>query len=377
MIPADRHLSSDELAEFALGVLDDCETAAVRAHVAGCAQCIQLVGQLVSLPELLANIWYPPIPDTVSQRIETALTVEARQRAAVVCGSGEERRRTGVVDTPAGLRLSDHLCWAYRGKADWADRAFEYSADGIAAGEHVELIGDASTAGLRSELAEQVCSMHAGHAEGSVPAGVTDLADYLVVASDGRVDFDATFAVRRAATDRALAAGCTGLRIVVDVTPRVRTEAQRDVAARLEYKGDRNLFSRPICSMCGYDIDDMGPDAVAELACMHPFTSPGAAPFRLYAEHDADFGLAGTIDDATAGALFRKTLERTETPTGNELIVDARRAELIGDRALAELNAHAARMGRTALLRMTESQSPSPAALSSLHNLMVDIGVGS
>jgi hypothetical protein len=219
--------------------------------------------------------------------------------------------------------------------------------------------------------------MHAGRAAATVPAGVRDLADYVIFASDGSIDYDATFAARRAAADDALAAGCAGVRIVVDVTAGVRTEAQRDAAARLEYTGDRNLSSRPICSMCGYDIDDMGPDAVAELACMHPFISPGAAPFRLYAEHDADFGLAGTIDDATAGALFRKTLERTEPPAGNVLIVDARRAELIGDRALAELNAHAARMGRTALLRMTESQSPSPAALSSLNNLMVDIGAGS
>jgi anti-anti-sigma regulatory factor len=107
---------------------------------------------------------------------------------------------------------------------------------------------------------------------------------------------------------------------------------------------------------------------------MHPFTSPGAAPFRIYGEHDADFGLAGSIDDETAGGLFRTTLERTDPPAGNELVVDARRAELIGDRALAELNAHAARMGRTAVLRLTASQSPDPAALAPLSSLRVDTG---
>jgi hypothetical protein len=125
--------------------------------------------------------------------------------------------------------------------------------------------------------------------------------------------------------------------------------------------------------LCGYDLEVIGPTAVAELACMHPFISPGAAPFRLYAEHDADFGLAGTIDDATA-ALFRASLERTDPPAGNELIVDARRAELIGDRALEELDAHAARTGRNAVLRTSTSNSPSRASLSSLTSLTVITG---
>jgi hypothetical protein len=373
MIPADRHLSSDELAELALGAFDDAEAAAVRAHMAGCARCTQLFGRLGGLPELLATIRYPPIPGRASQRIETILAVEARQRAAVAGGHGPSRRREGVVGSPVSLCLSDHLCWAYRGRAEWTDRAVEYSADAIAAGQRARIVGDASTAELRTELAEMVSSMHAGRAAGALPAGVGDLSDHVKFASDGSVDQDATFAARQSAVDDALAAGYNGLRIVVDVTALVRTEAHRDTAARLEYLGDRKVSSLPLCSMCCYDVDDLGPDAVAEMACMHPFTNPGAAPFRLYTEHGADFGLAGTIDDATAGALFRRALERTDPPAGKALIVDARQAELIGYRAFAELNAHSARMGRVAVMHMKESLSPSPETLSSFTNLMVDI----
>jgi hypothetical protein len=269
------------------------------------------------------------------------------------------------------------LCWAYRSKAEWADRVVEYAADGIATGQCIQLIGDASTAGLRSEVAELLSSMPVGRAANAGPAEVHEITDLFQYASDGIVDPDATMAILQAALDDALAAGYTGLRAAVDVTPLARTKTQRDATARLEYLLDRNMNLRPMCNICGYDIEDIGPDAVAEVACMHPFTSPGAAPFRLYAEDNADFGLAGTIDDATAGALFRTTLERTDSAAGDELFVDARRAELIGDRALAELNAHAARTGRTAVLRMTESQSPSPAALSSLDSLRVDIGSSS
>lgn len=374
MIPADRHLSSDELAELALGALDDSEAAAVRAHMAGCAKCTQLFGRLGGLPELLATIRYPPIPDSTSERIETALVTAARQRADLASGRTPAWRREGVVDSAASLNPCDHLCWAYRSKADWADRAVEFAADGIAAGQRVELVGDAGTARLRSELADLISSMPVSRAARAGQVGVHDLTDFHIRTSHGMVDIPDTVAARRALIDDALSAGYTGVRTVTDSTPGARTEAQRDAVARLEYRADHNLISQPICVMCSYDIDAIGRVAVAELACMHPFTSPGAAPFRIYGEHDADFGLAGSIDDETAGGLFRTTLERTDPPAGNELIVDARRAELIGDRALAELNAHAARMGRTAVLRLTASQSPDPAALAPLSSLRVDTG---
>jgi hypothetical protein len=377
MIPTDRHLSSDELAELAYGVFDDAEATAVRAHMAGCASCMQLFGRLSGLPEMLASIQYPPIPDRTSERIEAALVTAARQRADLASGRPPAWRSEGVVDSAASLNPHDHLCWAYRSEADWADRAVEFAADGIVAGQRVELVGDASTASLRSELAELISSMPVSRAAHAGQVRVHDLADFHASTSDGIVDIHATVAARRALIDDALRAGYTGVRTVTDSTPGARTEVQRDAVARLEYLGDHKLMSLPICVMCSYDTDAIGPVAVAELACMHPFTSPGAAPFRLYGEHDADFGLAGSIDDDTAAGLFRTTLERTDPPTGNELIVDARRAELIGDRALAELNAHAARMGRTSILRMTESQSPSPEALSSLTNLRVAIGSSS
>ncbi len=144
----------------------------------------------------------------------------------------------------------------------------------------------------------------------------------------------------------------------------------------MEYLADRKVKALPAGSMCGYDVEELGPDAVAELACMHPFTSQGAAPFRLYAADDADFGLAGTIDGVTAEGLFRTALGRTEPPAGNELIVDARRADYLSDRALEELDAYAARMGRTAVVRTRTSTSPSPAALAALTSVTIDTGDG-
>lgn len=375
-MPDDRHPAEDELADLALGALEHSQAAAVEAHVAGCAACTRLLGQIQGLPGLLASTWYPPMPEGVAMRIEAALAVEARRRAAAASGRSPAGRREGVVDSAASLGPFDHLCWAFRSKAEWADRAAEFSAAGIAAGQCIKLLGDASTADLRSELAELVSSMPSGRAAGADPAEARDLADYFRFARDGILDPDASIAAHMAAIDDALVAGYAGLRLVIDATATARTDAQRDAAARLEYLADRGVRSLPVGGMCGYDVEELGPDAVAEVACMHPFISRGAAPFRLYAERDADFGLAGTIDDVTAVGLFRTALERTGPPAGSELIVDARRAEFICGRALAELDAYAARMGRTAVVHTSTSNSPSPAAVPALTCLTIDTGNG-
>ncbi len=364
MIPDDRHPSADELADLALGVFDHRQAAAIHAHVARCPPCKQLLGQIQGVPGLLAGTSYPPMPNRASLRIENALVIEAHRRAAVASGrypSGHREGREGVVDSAAVLGPFDHLCWAYHSKAEWADRAAEFAAAGIAVGQCVKLVGDASTADIRSDLAGRVSSEAAGDAANAAPAEALELADFFRFASDGIIDPEATVEAHWAEIDYALAAGYTGLRVISDGTPLVRTDEQRGAAARLDYLADRKMSALPASAMCGYDVEQLGPAAVAEVACMHPFISRGAAPFRLYAVDDADFGLAGIIDEATAGGLFRTALDRTDPPAGSDLIVDARRAEHLCDLALAELDAYAASTGRTAVVRTRSSSSPSHA----------------
>ncbi|HTX85295.1 MAG TPA: MEDS domain-containing protein [Streptosporangiaceae bacterium] len=370
-MPDDRHPSADDLADLMAGALEHGQAAAIQAHVAACAACSEVSSQLEGLPGLLAGARYPAMPEGASLRIEAALIVAASRRAS---GRDSASDREGVVDSAAGVDPFGHLCWAYRGKADWADHAVEFSADGIAAGQCIKLIGDASTEDLRSELAERVRSMAEGRAADRDLVEVRDLTDYHRFGSDGIIDTDATIAAHHAVLESALAAGYAGIRFAVEETAIARTAAQRDAAVRMEFRGGRAASSLPAGSMCGYDVDELGADAVAELACVHPFIRRGAAPFRLYAVDDADFGLAGTIDDVTAQGLFRTTLGRTMPPEGSELVVDARHAEFIADGALAELNAHAARMGRTAVVHTRTSTLPSPARRPALSCLTIDTG---
>jgi MEDS: MEthanogen/methylotroph, DcmR Sensory domain len=364
MIGDDRHPSADELAEVALGVFGRRKAAAISAHLSRCPPCKQLLRQLQGVPRLLAATSYPPMPKRASVRIENALAVEAHRRAAVASGrfpSGHREGSEGVVDSPAVPGPFDHLCWAYHSKAEWADRAAESAAAGIAVGHCVMLVGDASTADIRSELVAMISSTAAGGAADAAPAEARELADFFQFASEGIVDPEASTEARGGALDDALAAGYSGLRVIVDGTPVARTDEQRHATARVEYLRDRKTSSLPVGGMCGYDVEELGPAAVAEVACMHPFINPGAAPFRLYAVDDADFGLAGSIDEATAQGLFRTALSRTDPPAGSELIVDARRAEHICELAMDELDAYAARTGRMAVVRTRSSSSPSHA----------------
>jgi anti-anti-sigma regulatory factor len=122
--------------------------------------------------------------------------------------------------------------------------------------------------------------------------------------------------------------------------------------ARYEHLLDRQIIQEPIAALCAYNMRAIGLVAVAELACMHPCASPRATPFQLYADHDAAFGLAGTLSDGSV-PLFLTALRRLGKPTGSELVIDARSAAYIGRQALAALSTHAQEMNVTAVLRMS------------------------
>lgn len=342
-----RHATADQLARLAVGELGPRLALRIATHVAACVRC-RLVGeQLGGLGGLLASVRCPPMPEYRLLRVQAMLAAEASKRAALGDLDCWAAFSQGVADSAAGFVPFGHLCWAYHNVADFAARALEYAADGIAAGQYVELVGDSDTAGLCYAVAELVSPVTARGARYAGAAGTRAMTDFFKFDRPGVIDQDATIAARVAAADEALAAGYTGLRTVMDVTPAVRNPRQRQVAARLEYLLDQKMRSAPLCAMCGYCARELGQQAVAELACLHPFISRGAAPFRLYATADADFGLAGTIE-STADDLFEEALRRISPPAGPELVVDAREVESIDDGALASLEAYAARIGRRA-----------------------------
>jgi hypothetical protein len=101
-----RHASDEELALLAEGELRRRKAAKVSAHVAGCTQCTQVRAELTAVPALLSGVPYPPLPGSVSVRIESAIRVEVNHRLAEApateAGRGllptrSRRQRAGVI----------------------------------------------------------------------------------------------------------------------------------------------------------------------------------------------------------------------------------------------------------------------------------------
>lgn len=258
-------------------------------------------------------------------------------------------RKGGVVDTARGLTAFGHLCWAYRSRSEFRARVAEYIADGVASGQWVEYVGAGEAGALRDEL-RALPGIPDALDEGRI--GVSTVRDfYRFIGDTDVVDAEATVAVRLAAAERKLQEGHAGFRAVVDATAVVRSPSQREAFARFEYLTDREMRLLPASALCAYDARELGIAAVSELACLHPFVNEGATPFRLYAEEDVDFGLAGEIDVAAHALLdiaARRVVGRAEDA---RLTVDGRALEFIDHRGLCVLERHAREQARGLVLR--------------------------
>ena len=344
-----QHPGAERLARFAAA---GARNAALRAHVEACGQCRGLVGRLTALPGVLASQVHPSIPGQVGIRVDAILAMQSAERGAAATEHRDwPARRQGVVSTAAGLIPFGHACWAYHERNELAARGLEYAADGLAAGQYVEFVGPAGDLEFHAQLAEQAARRAVRRGARPETAGIRDLADYYVYRAPGVVAPEQSIAGLLAACDNALAAGYTGVRAIVDGTSVARTAEQRDSYARFEYLIDRKMRTLPVGALCVYDAGELGPAAVAELACLHPCVSAGAAPFRLYAEEDADFAIAGTIAGRAAEDLLRAALRQVTVAPGRELIVDARRADYISEGAVATFHQYARDIKRSAVIR--------------------------
>jgi anti-sigma factor ChrR (cupin superfamily) len=95
------HITADELAEAAAGMLDPARAAAIREHVAGCAACTEVATGLSQVPGLLAAEPAPTMPDDVFARLQAVVAAESERRAAERPQSASEgrkrRRRKGGI----------------------------------------------------------------------------------------------------------------------------------------------------------------------------------------------------------------------------------------------------------------------------------------
>lgn len=226
-------------------------------------------------------------------------------------------------------RDARHVCLAFDSRAELEARARDFLAEGAAAGELIRYIAnDAPVTPLPFVLLSDT------YADGAIVDPAVQLAAYT------------------AATEAALAGGYTGLRVVADVTPLVRTPAQLDSFARYEYLIDRYVRDHPFTAMCAYDRPELGDAAIAELACMHS-RADAAVPFQLHACPPAEgcAALSGELD-LSAHDLLSVTLRRADLASGTgEVVLQVGGLRFADHGSLLCLAQYAEDQGATLILR--------------------------
>ncbi|MCP3802362.1 MEDS domain-containing protein [Allokutzneria sp. A3M-2-11 16] len=252
-------------------------------------------------------------------------------------------RKSGMAEDARGFGRHDHLCWSYTSGEEFTARAREFLVEGLELGQRICFVGAENADPLRG-----VAAIEAALASGAVqvipqarayPNGeVVDPADQV-----------RTYAT---ATQEAIDAGYTGLRVAAEATPLVRTPEQLNAFLRYEHLIDRYMASHPFSAMCGYDSTALDDHAVARLTAAHP-TANRPGQFRLHAP--ADGGCAAELSgelDLYGHDLLAALLECIDPrPTDGELVLHAPELDFIDHRGLMVLAAHAQRHDATLVLR--------------------------
>jgi MEDS: MEthanogen/methylotroph, DcmR Sensory domain len=189
-------------------------------------------------------------------------------------------REHGVVSSAAGLGLHGHACWTYADDAELSRAADDYLADGARLGQRLLFVGPEE---MFAHVDDAECLPLSAFVEPGQPT-----------------DPDRMLDIYTAATDEALAAGYTGLRVVAEVT---ELAADPGCQCRWESVADRFMVERPLSALCCYDRRRLATEVVADLCAVHPVVNE-PVPFRIYATGDGLL-LEGEIDFFSTDALRR------------------------------------------------------------------------
>ena len=249
-------------------------------------------------------------------------------------------RQSGDVNDPHLPGRHEHVCYGFDEPAEFRTAAVSFLEAGLAAGQLVWYVGDPGD-GVHTALTAPR------------PDAIEVLQLDAFYATGGSLNPDQQVEAYAAATDDAVAAGFTGLRVATDVTALVGTPEQLDATARYEHQADHLMVRAPLSGLCGYDRRVLGADAVAQLACMHPAATPSATSFRLHASTVP--GCAAAIGgelDVTSAELLTRALARADLrPAEGELVLDAAELRFVDAGRLAMLVEHARHLGARLVLR--------------------------
>jgi hypothetical protein len=258
----------------------------------------------------------------------------------------------------------EHTCWSFDDHRSFDRYAREFLNDGLGCGEQVRYVPGPRSGGVTEWLLDTA---------GGRDESVRILAPEEAYRTSGAIDPVVQTAAYVTATEEALAAGFTGLRVVADTTALVRTAAHLDAFARYEYAIGRYMRVAPLRALCVFDRTALGDDAVAELACMHPRTNAIGVPFRLHAGATPHTTVLGGDLDAAAVELFAAALERADLRAlHGRVVVHAEGLRFIDHHCLQVLQRYAERHAIMLVIRTSLSTVPVLVAMLGLSHLRAE-----
>ncbi len=215
--------------------------------------------------------------------------------------------------TPTGLAAGDHLCWPYSGADDLVATTRAYVAEGLARHELVTYL-EVDARSLRHTVVADVDQVgRTAHARRPLLTPLTS--EPWEPATDPRGPLEAM-------TRAAMAGGYTGLRLVSEVSAQVQDPELRPLWVRSEHLIDSFTVANPLTVLCCYDLDRIGRQPVAEVACVHALTRGALSPFALRAAPTGGvLALSGEVDNRSAEDLYR-ALVRVGPEAPSRVVVD-------------------------------------------------------
>jgi anti-anti-sigma regulatory factor len=239
--------------------------------------------------------------------------------------------------TAAGRTRGDHVCWPFHGMDALVTAARDYVADGLDHHERVSFC-QVTTTGMQHALISDVDQV-GSPPDGGLPVVVP------VSPVPGWTSWASPVAAFGPMVSAAVADGYAGLRVLTDATPIARDLAGRQRWIVGENLIDRYVLDHPLAVLCGYDVDQLGVEVLAEVACVHPATGGAPSPFLLRAaDGSGALALSGEVDRESAVDLYHALVLVAADVVG-PVRLDLSEHEFIDQTGLVALDRAAAVLG--------------------------------
>jgi anti-anti-sigma regulatory factor len=243
--------------------------------------------------------------------------------------------------TVTGRSPGDHVCWPFHGIDEYVDSARQYVAEGLDRRELVAYI-EVTPESLKHAIVADVAQVGRPATDRRPVLHDLTLLSLRTSPASAPAQFDRM-------TRAAVAQGYTGLRLLTDVNKLVGRPEGRREWIRSEHLIDRYAVDHPLTVLCGYDIDDLGEDVVAEAARVHPLVRGALSPFLVRATDAGGLALIGDVDITSADDLYHAlTLIGPELPA--RVALDVSELEFIDHSGLLALDRAARSLGVTMTL---------------------------